>query len=103
MEFDKDMLTFMLGNISRQLAMIDLAQLQDHVREANEQVYRMEAFAPVLAPGEYFGAMNSGKLDDAKYQAQIAGHLLKALEVIHQREAFVAALQARNKNKTDEE
>lgn len=86
---EKEFIAMMLRQAVQALTFISTEDLEAHVRESRDSLRRADSMGHILDPTGYRNALQSGELENARYQLQMAEYLLKVRQIIDEREAFV--------------
>lgn len=85
-----DTLTMVLRSVIQTLSYIMTEDLENHCNKAERQIMRADSMGAILDPTGYRDALQSGQIEDARYQLRMAQHLLAARKVLDERERFVS-------------
>ena len=85
---------FLLVNVARTLGWISTDRLEYYVKAHQDSLSRWGTMGPMIDPTQYRKQLQSGELEDAKHQLEIAEALLTARKAIDIREEYIKGLQS---------
>lgn len=89
----KEFITMLLRQAIQSLTFISTEDLEAHVRESRNSLNYTNSMGHILDPTGYRDALQSGQLEDARYQLEMVEHLLKVRQIVDEREAFVKKIK----------
>lgn len=85
---NREELEFFLTNLVRQIALLPLAELEAHVKEAEQSVNYAEDIGVLFDPTGWMRARHTGEFEMAKGRNQMARHILEIRKLMETDEAL---------------